>query len=382
MSLDSCADRSATMSFHPWISVKYIDQHLSLWVHARAFQNTCFPSDILPSITSFVGDKTKSSYLASLLGYARPFERHGQVRVAGRPCKTHSSPDIYLDCEISLDTSIGVDKDLISCLPYPVEMPVRNRAVEFPRRFISNIITPLSSIICYFAQDLNGVKETARILAQQALLPPASTLPQAVLPHVLVVTTTVSKLYDTFSAQHDLRSYIIDEMMKSSKYASKGLAEQELDRKFRGIHIIGLQKNQPHLKRVAQLKQRLMILKQEVYLSRRAHRYLFEWKHIDALSHRMIQSFCKGQVCFNYLQESRSEQFDKEQLESHFSEILKLLPSASWLWPVVVPLISSASCLASYPHGSHSMAIWNTNFDYIADFTRVPSRRCVYRVLP
>lgn len=212
-------------------------------------------------------------------------------------------------------------------------------------------------MVCYFAADLNGVKGVAGLLARQALLPSAHNLPSTVFPSVLVVTNTRSKAFDTIAAQYDLRAQIIKEMTALDPNLSANSAEQSLILRFRGMHVIGLQKSQPHIKRIEQLNQRITDLAQESHWSRKMNRYLFNMRHTEVLAERMIQVFCTKRGHFNFLRESRSIHFDDTQLEFHLKEVLSLIPDPAWLWRVIIPLVASAYCLASYPYGSHSKLV-------------------------
>lgn len=94
---------------------------------------------------------------------------------------------------------------------------------------MSHLLTPISNIVCYFAADYGGLKGIASALAQQAMLPLSHNLPAPVLPHILVVTSTSSKLYNTFSVQEELRMLIIKEMRSLTTDLSTYTAMQRID---------------------------------------------------------------------------------------------------------------------------------------------------------
>jgi hypothetical protein len=348
------------MAPYPWLSITYTDQKLSFWSHPRAFQAIhSSREETSLSIVSLIGGPSKASYLAGLLGYTKPLERHGQIRLASRSCKIGRPIDVFLDCEISLQSSVGFQHGTDKCLRRSVEWLNLDGDTAAEARLqdhlTAHVITPLSSVVCYFSADMNGLKGVAKLLARQALLPRAHNLPSAVLPNVLVVASTRSKVYDTVATQYNLRAQIIKEMTVFDTSLSVSSAEQGLILKFRGIHVIGLQKGQPHSRNVEQLNQRIKGLSQESYWSRKMDRYLFNARHTEVLADRLLQVFCVDKSQFNFLRQSRSIQFDDTQLEMHLSEALSLIPDASWLWRVIVPLLASAYCLAGYPCGSHRM---------------------------
>lgn len=336
------------MAPRPWLSTTLVDGKFHLWSHEQALQITNDTSpNSFPSIISFVGHTAKSVQLAGLLGYVKPFARHGQVRVLETCRHSSTHPLIYLDCELAVGSSARFYPSEEKCVRYTIDP-----TVDFQDRLVANIITPLSSVICYFATDFNGLKGIGSMLARQALLQQCHDTPTAVLPHVLVVTSTKSKEYDSTTSQSQLREMVIKEMVVFNPKLSVRAAERAVDNKFRGIHIMGLRKG--HTSQTPNLGQRLADLCQESYWSRRMNGFLFNMRHTAAFADRIVHVFCSSKTTFSFLRQSRCKGFDCSQLETHLSEILSLISDATWLWSVVIPLVASAYCLASYPDGSHS----------------------------
>ncbi|KAF5845605.1 hypothetical protein GGP41_009361 [Bipolaris sorokiniana] len=353
----------------PWISALYSHKSISLSTHRSCFEDRK-EIETRPSIISFVGDRTKSRYLANLLGYTKPFERHGQIRLQSRPgCNGIST--IYLDSEISLKTSEALNntKKFPKRTSIDWFCPNTMSATDFSDQVMSHLLTPISSIICYFATDYGGLKGIASALARQAMLPLSHNLPTPVLPHILVVTSTSSKLYDTFGVQEELRMLIIKEIRSRVTDLTTYTAMQMIDQKFGRISLLGLQKRHTQHKRCEQLQEHLNMIAQEVYWIRRRKGYLFQLKHIEAFSTRIIENFCRTKSYFNFLRESRSPCFDDKELSSHFKEAIMLMPSTEYLWPVLCPLLASAMFLSSYPPGSHS--IFSAAYIYLIPYLRL-----------
>jgi hypothetical protein len=341
-----------------WLSISLAEDHITLWDHKPAFSDILgVNADDEPSLVTFIGDEVKSSTLALLLGNAKPFKRHGSIRLLRGSCKAIDSPEIYADCEILLEEREPLPKHLKQdeCSTHAVDWFCSSGrlATEFSGYVVSNILTPLSSVLCIFADDFGGFPGVASFLASQALLPMAHSLPPSALPHVLVVINASSAIYDNTSASSALLSQVLQEITAKKGYSDTDDAIRDIGSKFRAIAVHGFVPKASSRQRSAELKSRLATLKKDIYWSRRTSCYLFKAKHLTELSGRMITKLCTDGLLFNFLQHSRSKHFEIGQLFPHLSEGFKLMPGQHWLWRVIAPLMASAFFTASYPPESH-----------------------------
>ncbi|KAF2194727.1 FabD/lysophospholipase-like protein [Zopfia rhizophila CBS 207.26] len=347
------------MSVQPWICISYVDGEARLWAHNSPFTDVCRKTpDIRPSLITLVGRKAKALFLSHILG--RPHDTkltdyHNQIRLLCDPKSSRDdNPLLYVDCEIQNQRPSSYfsqpAKNLGKSRPIEWMHAEDEAAQHFADILSTNVLNPLSNVVCYFASDLSGVQGVARILANQVIRPKAHNLPSSALPHVLVVVETSAKVFDHVGVEHKLRADI-------KSYANASNVDDDLRMNFHSIQVIGMQKNwNDHVRSLA-LRKRLVSLAREVHWGRRTSRHLFSVSHMDALADRMLDRFCNDKSSFNFLRASRPEKFTYRDLQAHLDEVLSLMPSQSWLWCFIVPLIASALFLASYPPGSHSEAI-------------------------
>jgi hypothetical protein len=280
------------MPSYPWLSVTYENNKKpSLWIHNSSFHDvSTIEPETQPGLITFIGSHHKSQYLACLIGYAEPLEQHGQIRILRDPCWGIMQPSIFLDCEISSATSSNFQLDQARCASRMVEWARDDQlcSSRFSDHVIHHILTPLSSVICYFAADLQGINGVARSLAYQAVLPRAHNLPPIALPQILIVVETASKAYNVQRAHEKVQDRIVQEMLQIKSYATTEDATRDLAGKFRAIHVAGLQKNTRQKVRTAHLSRKLSCLLEEVHWARRTSRYLFSRRHLDVFSTQLI----------------------------------------------------------------------------------------------
>ncbi|KAF2680658.1 FabD/lysophospholipase-like protein [Lentithecium fluviatile CBS 122367] len=344
------------MTVHPWISVKYTAQVPTLWIHNSSFSELCRgEADLCPSVVTFVGSKKKSVVLGHVMGHAKAIEPHGQIRLMTPRLNSSFGPEIYMDCEIGHSDSLAFEPRLTTCVARPIHWLQSDTKVaqNLSEILISSVLAPLSHVLCYFAADLHGIPGIANILAIQAIRNKAHTLPLSALPHVLIVVDTRSTRFKASTVEQKLNEQIVQIMGNLKEYTDLQVASSDLKSVFRSIQVLGLRKDLSSYKHSELLQQRLTTLNGEVHWRRTATRHLFRISHIKALSERVLTRFCDDNSIFNFLRESRPDQFSCRETMSHLEEALNLMPNPSWLWGVIIPMVASAIFLANYPPGSH-----------------------------
>lgn len=338
------------MRFQPWLSVTNLNNHLTLWTHKVSFQNCSSTIDeTAPPVITFLGKQQKSLYLARLCGGIKPLVWHGQVRI-------NSSSMIFLDCELSINTSDAFKPKSEGCSAQEVSWHYHDSesATAFGEDIVSRILTPLSNVICLFASDYGGLLGVAQFIARQSLMPKAHSLPLLALPRILVVLDATSDTFDSVSTLQSLRSQITRAMRKVKQYSHVDGPAIELDAHFRTLDVLGMPHHDSLRKQSLLLRDQLATLSQEVQWGRRTSHYAFTIKHLDAISGGLVRHFCSSKSSFDFIRESRPKGFSHEQFKFHLDETLGLLPGSGWLWRIIIPVVSSALCLANYPPGSHS----------------------------
>jgi hypothetical protein len=316
-------------------------------------------ADVCPSIITLVGRKKKASLLSRMVDQdSNPdfSSSHGTVRLVQDKKKTtkHDPPTIYVDCELRLDVQTLTECPAIDSCSWTRPLKwARNETSSVAESLVSNVLSPLSNVVCYFASDYGGTKGVSEVLARQATMPIAHNAPCSATAHVLVVTDTKSELFDSSIAQRNFHTTTKEFMKTYKDYKDDDTVDQNLRAAFHSIQVLGLQRSWDRNTSALVLRRRLQSLSKDVYWGRRISRYLFNVRHIDALSSRILTNFCKERLTYNLLRLTRPQGFAYQELHVHLEEFLTLIPNESWLWKLVVPVVASALVLASYPPGAH-----------------------------
>lgn len=347
------------MSAFPWISIVASKEKSTLWAQENLFTSISSKGpSVRPSVITLVGAGRKGLLLSHLLEKPNDsdiYASHGKVRLILDPKSTrHDAPIIYVDCELQSDRRPSQRAPMTSWTQHEVMWSEENDPpAQLPNIFVSNVLRPLSNVVCYFASDLHGIQGVSNLLAYQAIRSGAQNLPRSARAHILVVMDTTSNLFDPLIAQQKLHASIKQAMTKYKDYIDTNDTDDDLRANFHSIQVLGLQKSWDHCVSSIVLRRRINSLAQEVYWGRRTSRRLFTVAHIDALADRMLARFCLDKSSINFLRVSRPNQFAYKDLHTHLGELFRLMPSQSWLWRFGIPLIASALFLASYPPGSH-----------------------------
>jgi hypothetical protein len=347
------------MALLAWMSLRLTEDHVLLLDHSPDFSHVSgVEEDDRPSLVTFIGDRTKSVNLAAMCAIPKAYKRHRTARLLPGTSKVVDSPEVYVDCELQLSVA-----QLSGPHPELDHTAITHKANwfctgdrepgAFPGYVIANIVTPLSSVICVFADDFGGFPGVASFLASQVMLPPAHSLPTSALPHVLVVVNASSTAYDNASASQILLDQVLQHVAAAKAYGDISDARRDISNKYCSITVHGFAAKSSSRQRTADLKARLASLQRDVYWARRTGRYHFSAKHITEFSHRMIVKLATDGTLFSFLHHSRTKQFETGQVLTHLTALLNLMPDQNWLWQVAIPLLASAFFVASYPPSSH-----------------------------
>jgi hypothetical protein len=346
------------MPSHPWLSVTQNDQNITLWSHKTPLYDISDCGNTASSIITLIGRTEKSRFLGRLLKYAKPLEEHGQVRIIQKKDERDAHlKSFILDCELTSSTSSGFRPDSATCSPHTVEWFRKEQPCPtlFSDYIISYVLAPVSSVLCFFAEDMDGLSGTIRRLAAQAMLPKAHNAPQSTLPRVLIIVESTPR--SDKRPNSSMEDLVIQDIIRSGSLSSLEDASRQVEKTFHSIHVVNFRKGSSQQSKTANLCKRLKVLRQDVYWARRTSRYLFIDRHVSAFLSRLVTKFCQKRECFDFVREACPNEFDGNQIKEHIEEFLSLLPGQNWLWKVVAPLLASSFCLASYPPGSHSKSL-------------------------
>ena len=362
-----------------WMSLQLTQDHVLLQDHSPDFSHVPGVNQgDYPSLVTFIGDRTKSANLAALCAHPKPYKRHRTARLVRGSSRVVDSPEIYVDCELQLAGSLVEHEPAADTYKANWFCTGDRGSAAFPGYVIGNIVTPLSSVLCIFADDFGGFPGVASFLASQVVLPAAHSLPTSTLPHVLVVVNASSTTYDNSSASETLLAQILQHIAAEKTYSDASAARQDIGQKYRAIHVYGFAAKLSARQRTADLKAKLASLQSEVYWARRTGRYHFSAVHLTEFSRRMISKLGTDGALFNFLHHSRTKQFETTQISTHLTGLLNSMPGQHWLWRVVIPLMASAFFMASYPPNSHRRTARKLHSENASpDSNRISSRASV-----
>lgn len=334
-----------------WVTISLIDDECwRLEERGEAFSALSLTDTQTPDFVTLIGGSAKARLLRELTAFASA--GCGHVSLIPEPRSFRSdAPRIFVDCELHRPQSIP---------QLAREAPRRSREItwarqrgqtEIARAFYDSVLAPLSSVVCYFAADLGGLRGVAKLIAEQlASGLPSNRLQQDALPRVLVVVDTTTCGFDAWSAEARLQKEL-ETALQDMENGLNNLSEV-LDH-FREIRVLGLHKDSSPELRSKILLRRIASVSTSVQSARRSSRTLFASRHAYALFIKLIDNFCMRQEPFDYIKASRAAGFSAQDFPTHLKHLLDMLPSDVWLWHTVVPLVASALILASYPPGSH-----------------------------
>src|SRR5579871_2572583 len=175
----------------PWVTISHSTASCSMFrSYDAAFDNLCIDHQSTPMVISFIGKHEKSNMLRQLIACPDqyPLLPHGQVYLWPHEATRDSSePLLFLDSELQSSNSkesILYDSPEISQKISWLEFGGQDRIVSL---FNANILTPLSSIMCYFLEDFSSLRDIAEYLAEQIDAPDIFDPATIVHPEVLVI---------------------------------------------------------------------------------------------------------------------------------------------------------------------------------------------------
>ena len=354
--------------FSPWLTVTHNKASSTIKQFDGAWAALSLCPTTKPLLAVMVGKRIKSEILRQFLrGGDDEFlnNSHGQIFMWPDPSSIGKPlPRIYVDFELQAYTSANCN------IPLRVG-PEVNRIVNWldtkpsplTRHKVNNLLCgrvlgPVSDIVCYFAADLGGMRAVASLLAEQICADPASDLPTASLPSILVVTETTSDFFDSHTAEDKFLNGL-NELLRDSYLMGPEVDTRAKTRShFQQIRVVGIRKADDTRFRARVVRKRLETMWRGSGATRESAGTLFTSGHLRVLSSKLLDHFCSSNTRpFSFVETSRAAGLDLNEFSVHLRELLSLMPSEAWLWHFVCPLLGSCIILASYPPQSHGMWI-------------------------
>jgi hypothetical protein len=304
----------------------------------------------------FVGKKEKSHILEQLLPNEEyPKEHHSQILLWR--CPDTDNPTLIADCEIQNHTSSHWRT------PHPATGPGafskiqwasagKGPTQELGASICSRILMPLASVLCIFASDFGGLLGAAKFISKLTITSTSHDLEESSKPHILVIANTKAMNPDNAKAEQKVLS-----SLQSADHLVGHSAKN-----YHSIRVVQVPNNMNRREKAKFVRTSLLVLDREARAFRATHRVQFSFAHFQALSSSLVDHFCKAEEqSFSFLRKTRSAGFINSDFEFHLSHLLSLMPNESWIWHLVVPLVSSALHLATYPPGSHRKVAFNNS---------------------
>jgi hypothetical protein len=162
----------------------------------------------------------------------------------------------------------------------------------------------------------------------------------------------------------------------------------DIEQHLGGLEILGLQSSKTTSIRARALKRRLLAMSEASMQDRAQSLQQFSFAHFRCLSKQALHRLCNDAIAqpFDFANATRPSGFSSDLLTHCVDDFLGYIPSQSWLWHFVAPLLGSALLLASYPPRAHStllcantwLQVTNDDLDFAPDylFEELYSKSC------
>jgi hypothetical protein len=369
-----------------WIDLRASPNDLFIEEHHRsynAFHQLRFPDEQDPQMITLIGDESKTKAIRRLEPSLNDNGNHKKIHLQLAPGNTKArSPILIADCELH------------KALP-PSALPARlvtsgfeQHALLWHRKFAtegldantlghlvySKLISPFSTIICMFADDLGGTRAVADILASWliSLSNRSSDLPVSTYPRVLILKTPDRAPFNEERATIDFMRELAEEAeARNGSLAQRSngrLTDERFDtllkQQFGGLRVLALPNVIPTAEDQSQLpgldglweslRMRILQGSQRIQDRRRKAQVAFNANHFKAFFHLACEHFARDIVTpFSFLEASRLANPVPQDFSSHIANFLTGV-KPPLMEPFAIPFIASAMTLDSCPPEMHS----------------------------
>ncbi|KAL1629898.1 hypothetical protein SLS56_005168 [Neofusicoccum ribis] len=315
------------MSGIPWIATSLTKSgRWRLVDNAGALHSLSLSKAQTPDFVTLVGGHSKARLLQQLVAAPplTPLGTHGQVHLRTEPRSCRSDiPRIFIDCEAHHDQPSTPLAEAQLGPQHHREITWANRPEPslpaIAHKLYARVLGPLSSVICYFAADLGGLRGVAKLIADQLVSGPPHLLQSEAIPRVLVVVDTSSSAFDASVAEARLLGDVGAALHELSR-DPRDLWPNLLTR-FHEVRVLGLQKHDSSEVRAKILRRRIVAISGSAHAARRASRTLLSAGHSVAFFGHLIENFCAGDEPLDFIKASRPLGFSLKELPMHLGEL-------------------------------------------------------------
>ena len=360
-----------------WIDLRagvedlFIDEYLCSY---NGFRQLCFPDEQDPQMIMLIGGKSKTEAIRRLMPSLNSPRDHKKIHLQLVPGNTKArSPVLIADCELH-NAQYRSTASL-------VEVAVEQHALHWHRKaptegldtntlahlVYSKLISPFSTIICFFADDLGGTRVVADILASWliSLSNRSSDLPVSTYPRVLVL-----KANDRAPNEERATLNFMKELAEEAKARNGSLAQRAsgslandrfyalLRQQFGGLRVLALPGTKEPLQKQGNLWEslwtRILQGSQRIQNRRRKAQVAFSSTHFKAFFHLACAHFAGDIVApFSFVKASRLANPVPQDFSSHITNFLAEV-KPPLIESFAIPFIASAMAIDSCPPEMHS----------------------------
>jgi hypothetical protein len=360
-------------SSSPWISL-YRNPRPLLRVNDLAYEALSPKLLTLdtPSLITFIGRSSKSRILKSILGHESDYsiEPHGQVQIWRDTSTPRARFTVFADCELlhnnasqwnSLNAPSTYYGPKGKSIPIQWATPGGYMNKYVPAGVCSQVLAPISDILVIFAADFQGITGVVRLIVDLIFSSTKHDLLHTFKPRIVIVTHDYKqdkKRTSRKKSETQIELDIIKRIRALLAYRSFSIDggttydDNYIYAHFHSIRAIGLHGN--HQSAALYLRKRIFALQKDINDCRIRNHISFSFGHMQSLCWSLSKHFSRHQQeDFSFIQASRPHGFSNGELANHLTRALTLIPCEAWIWQCIIPILSSALLLASYPPGSH-----------------------------
>ena len=353
-----------------WLSTYCQGQDINMVEHKSSYETLCRRDssgyEQYPSLIALVGRTAKSRMIQAIFsaqGEAIPYGPHSQIRLWSEPIsRDTSSSVVFVDCELHSTHEIpsarvaSAGPEVSRPLRFPESMNRLKHHRAIGLRVYAQVLVPLLSVLCIFAEDVGGFLGVADTLAEMTAFSCQSDTPTTARCRFVVALRTEDCSSNVETARKDLVEEVIRTMRGFKQYGSEEDARREFQSAIPHLSVMIVSQTSSPTERALQLQHTLNDQNMIARAERLFHQRQFSFQHQQAFFEIALDKFADGlQERLSFLRASRYQMPPSENFQASLYELFVLLYDQQEINRTAIPLLSSALVLDSCPPNMHCM---------------------------
>lgn len=321
-----------------------------------AFRNLPFPEAQSPQIISLIGNQTKN--LVSKKSFGIQVCPGNKGVLFQRFPEDHSKSPVMI-ADSNLHQLTALQASFPRCIMYQhsirwhVDNPRTFDPMTLTRVVHTQLLLPISTVTCLFADDLGGLNGVASLLATWLTTLDRERSSACHYTKVLVFTSWANHAsFDEPLATSGFR----DSVHQQTNLLVRGLSQWETDslsptgfntflrERIGDLTVLALSES---------IKDRVLKESFDVHARRRSAKRTFSALHLEQFLHLGCQHLARSASPFCFIKAARATNPVPEELVFHLGAFYKITPKKKRT-TFLITIISSALCLDAFPPGHHS----------------------------